>query len=142
MAAPIDLQRDAQIDALYTRYAYAIDTGDAAGWSDCFVADGEFRSSAGQVVRGRPALRAYVDACHETWGADGLTVRHWVANRLLGDPVPVDGEQVVPARCYSLVIASSAAAPPRLLVSATFEDELVERGGVWRFRSRRSLAGG
>jgi hypothetical protein len=56
---PLSLADRRETDAFYMRYCWAINEGDAAGWADCYVADGAFVPAFGPVQgRFRPTIHS------------------------------------------------------------------------------------
>src|SRR5215211_3132721 len=65
------------IQQLLARYNHTFDSGDDAGWADCFTEDGKFQGRAGVFI-GRQALRDYARAA-----VSRGTYRHLTGNLLI-----------------------------------------------------------
>ncbi len=113
-----------EIQELYARYAWTIDSGDAEGWANTFTADGVFNNSS----RGHDALVQFV---HD-WRANrkGADRRHWYTNLIL---TPAAGG----ARgAVYMMLLDVGTRPPAPVNSYRYDDVLVKTPGGWRFQSR------
>jgi hypothetical protein len=124
--SPSDRQ---QIEDLYKRYCYAIDSLDVAAWVDCFTPDGLFAPSFG-AVRGEFRGQAELADFASNTNRNQLS-RHWNANLLIDDTT-----DPISASCYALLI-DYAETTPRLLAHVVYYDKLVRYDGRWRFIERR-----
>jgi uncharacterized protein (TIGR02246 family) len=123
-----------EIRQLLARYNFAIDFGDAAGWADCFTADGVFYCTPedGPVTgrhTGRDALIAYA---RTHFGIAKGNARHWNWN------LAIDGDgETATMRCYlGAFSATSERRAPALLATGVYRDRLVKAEGRWLFAER------
>ena len=123
-ASRLTPQDMADIQQLYARYNFAIDTGDAAGWADTFTPDGVF---AGRFT-GREALMGFIKLWREKLG--GANRRHWNSNLTLS-PTPQGAHGAV-----YLMLLDVGAKPTGIASTGTYSDELVKTANGWRFKSR------
>ena len=65
-----------EIQQLYSKYNWALDTGDSKGYADTFTPDGIFN----KTNVGREALIKFADGFHASLGAH---VKHWNTNLLI-----------------------------------------------------------
>ena len=120
------------IEELYTRYIWAIDTGDATAWVESFTNDGVFEAN-GMTTSGRVALRAWVNT-RFTFRMTEPTVngQHWISN--------IEGTsngRRARVRCYFLrTVQVRETGEVRLQASGWFDDELQKVEGAWRIRKR------
>ena len=112
-----------EIDQLYARYNFAIDSGDAEGWADTFTSDGIF----GGNTEGRAALVEFAKNFHK--GQNGAA-RHWNTN-LVVTPTAKGAD----GACY-LMLWNTSDRPATITVSAIYRDKLVKTANGWRFKSR------
>lgn len=123
-AARLSPQDVADIQQLYARYNFAIDTGDAAGWADTFTADGVFNKS----FTGRDALMGFIKLWREK--LSGANRRHWNSNlNLSGTPNGAHGE-------VYLMLLDVSVKPAVINTTGTYSDELVKTKDGWRFKTR------
>ena len=110
------------IQQLYARYNLAIDSGDAAGYADTFVADGVFNT-----FKGREALMGFASG----YAAKGQTRnRHW-NNNLVITPTAEGASGTT----YLLLVDISQK-PPAIVTAVRYQDTLVKSPQGWRFKSR------
>ena len=112
-----------EINQLYARYNFAIDSGDAEGWADTFTPDGVFAGN----TEGRAALVEFATNFHK--GQNGAA-RHWNTN-LVVTPTAEGAD----GACY-LMLWNTSARPATIIVSAIYRDKLVKTADGWRFKSR------
>lgn len=110
---------------LCAEYNYYIDTGRAEEWADTFTADGVFEGAAGKA-EGRDALVAF---CKQ-FGTDYPGAMHFTDNHLFQH----DGD-TVQHKCFLSFQIPAEGGTTVILVG--YEDELVQVGGAWKFRTRR-----
>lgn len=120
-----------EIERLYARYNFAIDSGDADGWAAVFAPDGVFRASS--VLEGREALREFARAKPQRMERDGLHRMQHVNTSIL-----VDGEgDHATGVCYLVLLAQETPeGAPVVRKMGMYEDELVRVAGQWLFHSR------
>jgi len=111
-----------EIQQLYARYNWTIDAGDAEGWASTFTPDGVFGTSVGH-----DALVKFAETLHAGIGAH---LRHWNTN-LLVVPTPTGAS----GKVY-LMLVDFATAPPTILRSGNYADDLVKTADGWRFKKR------
>jgi ketosteroid isomerase-like protein len=112
-----------EIEQLYAKYNWAIDSGDAQAWADTFVEDGVFNN-----FKGQEQLKGFVNR----WVNDmnGLTRKHWISNlSVTGDGKTAQG------KVYLLLVDVSGQ-QPTIITSASYSDELVKTSEGWRFSKR------
>src|SRR5262245_38128544 len=61
-AAALSLQDYAEIQQLYARYAYGLDSGDGAMFANVFTADGVLTDESGKTTTGRNNLMSFAAA--------------------------------------------------------------------------------
>ena len=113
----------AEIDQLYARYNFSIDSGDAEGWADTFTPDGVFRGN----TEGRAAL---VELATNFYKGQGGAARHWNTN-LVVTPTAEGAD----GACYPL-LWNTGGRPASIIVSTIYRDKLVRTADGWRFKSR------
>ncbi|MFN0182121.1 MAG: nuclear transport factor 2 family protein [Gemmatimonadales bacterium] len=126
----LSAQDMSEIQSLYTRYNWSLDTGDAEAWAATFTPDGVFTivdQGAAGINAGREALLKFATGFHATLGA---RVKHWNTNLMI---TPVSGGAT--GRVY-LVLVDFGTKPASLLASSTYSDELVKTKSGWRFTKR------
>ncbi|WP_197519782.1 nuclear transport factor 2 family protein [Pseudonocardia sp. HH130630-07] len=131
----IDVADAVGIQALYARYAHAIDGGDGETWADCYTADGTYWSSTFGTRSGRDALREFAVAHFEEWREQGITTQHWI-NQSRFEPTSWG----ISGRTYVLLMGARESGPPVAMLQTEYHDELVRDAGRWRLRRRASHA--
>lgn len=111
-----------EIQQLYAKYNWALDSGDAEGYASTFTADGVFNNNVGHA-----AIKKFADGFHAGFGSH---VKHWNTNLLI-TPTPTGAKGQV-----YLVLVDFAAMPATIVTSATYADELVKTPDGWRFTKR------
>jgi hypothetical protein len=140
----------AQIEQLYARYGYGVDTGEQKGffWANMFTPDGLHINATNHLeyVRGREALAAFVYGAMRLGGAVSLDtqaagrkntkmISHHTANVML-DPVPGG----VNARVYLMYVDIAAEGQPNRVGSGgIYFDFLVKTAEGWRFKHKDVL---
>jgi hypothetical protein len=121
-----------EIQELFARYAWSLDTGDEAGFVDCFTREGvlvwEVFATPGHW-RGHAALGRFIGYFRSRPETAGR--QHHVSNLVL-----TATPQGVRARAYVLVALRSGEGPHRLNVMGYYEDELQREGASWRLARR------
>jgi uncharacterized protein (TIGR02246 family) len=113
------------IQELCARYCHTIDSQDAAGWAQCFTADGVFEFD-GWAIQGRPALAEYA-AVH----ARVMRCRHLTLNCLY----EVRGDRATGRSTTVVTLATEGGY--KILGQGAYEDQLVKDDGQWRIVHRR-----
>jgi len=119
-----------EIEDLYGRLNWAIDTGDADEWLDAFTADGVF-SANDQVVSGHEALRKWIRARLEFRMTESTTNgQHWVTN------IDAEGDDTeARVRCYFMrTVHARDTGEVHVHATGWFEDQLRKINGRWRFQ--------
>lgn len=112
------------IQALYARYNWALDTGDIDAWAATFTPDGAFNANVG-----REAVLKFGHSWHDGRGSH---LKHWNAN-LVVTPT-ADGAS---GQAY-LALVDFQTKPPSLAGSSTYADQLVRTPQGWRFKKRQT----
>lgn len=110
------------IQQLYARYNWALDSGDSEGYAATFTPDGVFNNNVGH-----DAIVKFADTFHAGLGAH---VRHWNTNLLI-QPSPEGASGQV-----YLVLVDFGSKPPTIAASASYSDQLVKTAQGWRFKKR------
>ena len=111
-----------EIQQLYAKYNWALDSGDAEGYASTFTPDGVFNNNAGH-----DAIVKFANTFH---GGMGAHVRHWNTNLLITPSAAGASGQVY------LVLVDFASKPPSIVTSASYSDELTKTAQGWRFKKR------
>jgi hypothetical protein len=111
-----------EIQQLYARYNWTLDSGDSQGYAATFVADGVFNNNVGH-----DAIVKFADTFHAGLGSH---VKHWNTNLLITPSASGANGQVY------LVLVDYATNPPTIFTSAAYSDELVKTPQGWRFKKR------
>ena len=111
-----------EIQQLYSKYNWALDSGDSKGYADTFTPDGVFNNNVG-----REAIVKFADGFHKGLGTH---VKHWNTNLLITPSATGAAGQVY------LVLVDFATKPPSIMMSASYTDELVKTPQGWRFKKR------
>ena len=111
-----------EIQQLYAKYNWTLDSGDAEGYASTFTPDGVFNNNVG-----RDAIVKFANGFHTGIGSH---VRHWNTNlMILPTPEGASGQ-------VYLVLVDFATKPPSILTSASYSDELTKTVQGWRFKKR------
>ena len=111
-----------EIQQLYARYNWALDSGDSQGYAATFTPDGVFNNNVGH-----DAIVKFADTFHAGLGSH---VKHWNTNLMI-TPSPAGANGQV-----YLVLVDYATKPPSIFTSAVYADELVKTAQGWRFKKR------
>jgi hypothetical protein len=121
-AKPLAAQDFVDIQQLYARYNWTLDSGDSEGYASTFTPDGVFNTNVGH-----DAIVKFADTFHAGLGAH---VRHWNTNlMILPTPEGASGQ-------VYLVLVDFATKPATIVTSASYSDELVKTAQGWRFKKR------
>src|SRR5215217_2388646 len=110
------------IQQLYAKYNWSLDSGDSEGYASTFTPDGVFNNNAGH-----DAIVKFADTFHAGLGAH---VRHWNTNLLIQPSAAGATGQVY------LVLVDFGTKPASIVTSASYSDELVKTPQGWRFKKR------
>jgi hypothetical protein len=110
------------IQQLYAKYNWALDSGDSEGYASTFTPDGVFNNNAGH-----DAIVKFADTFHAGLGAH---VRHWNTNLMILPTAEGASGQVY------LVLVDFGTKPASIVTSASYSDELVKTAQGWRFKKR------
>jgi len=110
------------IQQLYARYNWTLDSGDAEGYASTFTPDGVFNNN-----NGHDAIVKFAQGFHTGMGNH---LRHWNTNLMITPSADGASGQVY------LVLVDFATKPPSILTSASYSDELVKTAQGWRFKKR------
>ena len=119
----------AEIQQLYARYAWSIDTHAENGmvYANTFTPDGEFQVGDNKVI-GRERLAPY----NLTMGVANRAPTHFNMN-LVVEPLP-EGAR---GRVYLLIVGAQPDAPPKVSTIGTYQDILVKTAEGWRFKQKK-----
>ena len=118
------------INELFTRYAWALDTGDVEGIIACFTQDAVLESPVMGRFSGAGAVRDFAERNARQNAAPGVIMRHVITN-VRAD---VDGDRAT-AQCY-LVNYLTRHGVTRLLAPGAYDCRLERQHGAWRFSYR------
>ncbi|HMD34099.1 MAG TPA: nuclear transport factor 2 family protein [Vicinamibacterales bacterium] len=111
-----------EIQQLYARYNWALDSGDAEAYAATFTPDGVFNNNTGH-----DAIVKFAQGFHAGLGSH---LKHWNTNLMI-TPSPSGANGQV-----YLMLVDYATKPPSIFTSATYADELVKTPQGWRFKKR------
>src|SRR4051812_19946773 len=112
------------IQALYAKYNWALDSGDSQGYANTFTPDGVFNTN-----NGHDAIVKFADGFHAGVGAH---LKHWNTNLMITPSATGATGQVY------LVLVDYATKPASIFTSANYADELVKTAQGWRFKKRQT----
>jgi hypothetical protein len=110
------------IQQLYAKYNWALDSGDSQGYASTFTPDGVFNSNDGH-----DAIVKFADTFHAGLGSH---VKHWNTNLMITPTATGAAGQVY------LVLVDFGVKPATIVTSASYTDELVKTPQGWRFKKR------
>jgi hypothetical protein len=110
------------IQQLYAKYNWALDSGDSEGYASTFTPDGVFNTNVGH-----DAIVKFADTFHAGLGSH---VRHWNTNLMI-----LPSAEGATGQVY-LVLVDFATKPATIVTSASYSDELVKTAQGWRFKKR------
>ena len=138
-APTLTAQDHAEINQLYARYCYGIDTQADDGWlyARTFTEDGEFEFGAPEPAKGRAQLRELARP-GGGWdqGSGGQRSWHVPSNILIESTA--DGAK---GTAYLLLVSGSEAGAPVVTGRGIYTDELVKTAEGWLFKKRAFHAG-
>ena len=111
-----------EIQQLYTKYNWALDSGDSEGYAATFTPDGVFNNNVGH-----DAIVKFADTFHAGLGSH---VKHWNTNLMILPTATGATGQVY------LVLVDFGTKPASIATSANYSDELVKTAQGWRFKKR------
>jgi 3-phenylpropionate/cinnamic acid dioxygenase small subunit len=120
-----------EIAELLARYAWAYDEENLGGLAACFTEDAEFDYGT-EMLTGRDAILERLTGNRAAARERGDQPRHVMTNIL----VEPGSDGAVRVRSY-LTFTVTSATGAGVLLTATYEDEVVQDGGEWRFRRRK-----
>jgi hypothetical protein len=121
-AKPLAAQDFVDIQQLYAKYNWALDSGDSEGYASTFTPDGVFNTNVGH-----DAIVKFADTFHAGLGAH---TRHWNTNLMILPTAEGATGQVY------LVLVDFGTKPATIVTSASYSDELVKTAQGWRFKKR------
>lgn len=116
----------AEIQQLYAKYNYAIDSGDGEAYAATFIPEGEFNT-----FKGHEALKGFIK--NYTENMNGAMRRHWNTNLLIEG----DGK-TAQAKVY-LMLMELNTTPPSIGITAVYNDSLIKTADGWRFSKRATV---
>ena len=111
-----------EIQQLYAKYNWTLDSGDAEAYASTFTPDGVFNNNVGH-----DAIVKFANTFHSGLGAH---VRHWNTNLLITPSSEGASGQVY------LVLVDFTTKPTSIVTSASYSDELTKTAQGWRFKKR------
>jgi uncharacterized protein (TIGR02246 family) len=119
------------IEALFVRYATALDDGEVETVVRCFAPDAALESPVIGRIEGTDAIRAFAGR-FAAQRAAGTQFRHLITN--LAIDIAPEGDRAR-ATAYLLVMISKGG-QHRTLPPGRYECELIKQDGAWRFTRR------
>jgi len=119
------------IEALFVRYATALDDGEVETVVACFTADAALESPVIGRIEGTDAIRSFAGR-FAAQRAAGTQFRHLITN--LAIEIAPEGDRAR-ATAYLLVMISKDG-QHRTLPPGRYECELAKHNGSWRFTRR------
>lgn len=117
-----------EIQQLYARYNWTLDTGDVEGYANTFTPDGVFNNNVG-----REAIVKFATGFH---AGMGTRVKHWNTNLMI-TPTPEGASGAV-----YLMLLNVNTTPPTVESAGKYADRLVKTPQGWRFKSRQTTREG
>ena len=121
---PLSTDDLVEIQHLYARYNTAIDTGDGAAFSGCFIPTGVFDPGMG-LIEGHEAIAEFGTSTHKNMPL----MRHNATN------IVVEGEGAN-AKGSAFLIGYLAGADYKVIVTGRYRDALTKTADGWRFTER------
>ncbi|HIG72572.1 MAG: nuclear transport factor 2 family protein [Myxococcales bacterium] len=121
---------------LYSRYSTAIDTGDGAGFANCFLPDGVFDSGI-NVLEGFEAISKFADQTHSAMPGMRHNATNIVIDSLEKDAAS-DGADTSADRAQgsAFLIGYVVDGGYKVIVTGRYSDELTRTADGWRFSRR------
>lgn len=116
-----------QILHLYSRYSTAIDTGDGAGFANCFAPDAVFDNGMA-IIEGHTDISNFADQTHSAMPG----MRHNATNVVI-DEVGQSGNEAVGS---AFLIGYLVDGGYKVIVTGRYEDKLERNDAGWRFTKR------
>jgi uncharacterized protein (TIGR02246 family) len=123
-SAALTAQDLVDIQQLYAKYNWTLDSGDAEGYASTFTPDGVFNNNVGH-----DAIVKFAETFHAGLGSH---VHHWNTNLMIQPTADGASGQVY------LVLVDFATKPATIATSATYSDQLVKTAQGWRFTKRQT----
>ena len=134
-ATTLTAQDHAEINQLYARYSFGVDTQADDGWlyARTFTEDGEFDYGAPQPARGRAELRELARPGGAWDQGAGGQPRSWhVPTNILIEPTAGGAR----GTAYLLLVNGAEAGGPVITGRGVYTDELVKTSEGWLFNKR------
>ena len=139
-APTLTVEDHLEINQLYARYSYGVDTQADDGWmyARTFTEDGEFEFGAPEPAKGRAQLRELARPGGSWDQGSGGQPRSWhVPSNILIEPT-ADGAR---GTAYLLLVSGSEAGAPVVTGRGIYTDEIVKTAEGWLFKKRAFHAG-
>ena len=126
----------AEIQRLYARYAWALDSraGNGAAYASVYTPDGEFVYGTTKTV-GRDKLAVQFGSSRNP--SAKVSPHHFVTNLMIS---PTEGG--ARGSAYVLVVTAGEAGKAPSIAGGTYSDLLVKTGEGWRFKRREIVMDG
>jgi hypothetical protein len=111
-----------EIQQLYAKYNWSLDSGDAEAYASTFTPDGVFNNNVGH-----DAIVKFANTFHAGVGSH---LKHWNTNLMILPSAEGASGQVY------LVLVDFGTKPASIFTSAAYADELVKTAQGWRFKKR------
>jgi actinorhodin biosynthesis protein ActVIA len=129
---PVTGELYSEIQALYARQAWQLDSADADAFVATFTEDASFAHvSSGEVLEGREAIATALGRTAQA--RQGAVYRHWFSQLRIE---PTADPDTVHAWYYAIVSVTDAEAAVSWDPSCVVEDVLVRRDGAWLTSTR------
>lgn len=121
------------IEDLFSRYAWALDTGDVEGFADTFVPDGVIVTTYDGRVDRYEGRQGAIDLAESlrVWDRFPGCQNYTGQLQLISD-----GQGRCHARCYTFMTDCRGEAPYQIRFAGHIRDRLVKRAGAWLFEER------